>query len=240
MKLSDWAIDYQALVAGATTTQEKRDSLGNGVLEQSVRIYKMLVKRPVCLDEIPCGSFFYGLDYYSFLELKEAVPLNDTIDDRVLFAIGSSAPAQDKKDARVRLRGLIGATEKRFGPQFDKGHFIARSIGGGTEVNIFPQRRDLNRGWSVQGQLFRMMEEYCHIHPGTLCFNRPDAEKPKPVPPRWQDAKQGAADLLIELPNPAEGTPVYIATDGVDHGTLVRLRAFVRAAERSGQKMKLL
>ncbi len=68
----------------------------------------------------------------------------------------------------------------------------------------------------------------------------PDAEKPKSVPPRWQDAKQGAADLLIDLPHPAEGTPVYIATNGADHRTLVLLRAFLRAAERAGQKVKLL
>jgi hypothetical protein len=68
----------------------------------------------------------------------------------------------------------------------------------------------------------------------------PDAEKQKSDSARWQDAKQGAADLLIELPQSAEGTPVYIATDGVDHGTLVLLRAFVRDAERAGQKVKLL
>jgi len=67
-----------------------------------------------------------------------------------------------------------------------------------------------------------------------------DADKPKSFPPRWQDAKQGAADLLVELPQSAEGTPVYIATDGVDHRTLVLLRAFVRAAERAGHKVKLL
>ncbi len=68
----------------------------------------------------------------------------------------------------------------------------------------------------------------------------PDAEKQKPTPPRWQDAKQDAADLLIELPLPAIGTSVYIATDGVDHCTLVLLRAFVRSVERAGQKVKLL
>ncbi len=68
----------------------------------------------------------------------------------------------------------------------------------------------------------------------------PDAENPKPSPARWQDAKQDAADLLIDLPEPAEGTPVYIATDGVEPRTLILLRAFVRQAERAGQKVKLL
>ena len=67
-----------------------------------------------------------------------------------------------------------------------------------------------------------------------------DAEKPKSIPPRWQDAKQVATDLPIELPAPAEGTPVYITTAGADYRTLVLLRAFVRAAERKGHKVKLL
>lgn len=68
----------------------------------------------------------------------------------------------------------------------------------------------------------------------------PDAEKPKSAPSRWQDAKQGAADLLTDLPEPADGTPVYIATDGVEPRALILLRAFVRTAERAGQKVKLL
>lgn len=171
--LDSWAIDYPGLLADAATTQEKRDALGNGLIQQAVRIYTSMLQRPVCLQEIPCGSFIYGLDYFTFLELKEAVPLNDDIYDRVLFAIGSSGPAYEEQDTKVRLKGLIGGTEKRFGPQFDKGHFIARSIGGGTELNIFPQRRDLNRGWSFEGKEFRAMEEYCQKHAGTLCFNRP-------------------------------------------------------------------
>ncbi len=173
MDISDWAIDYHKLLTGAEGMQERRDALGNGVLEMSVEVYKRQVTRPTCLEEIPFGTFFYGLDYYSFLELKSAVPLSDTIDDRVIVVLGSSALALGKEDTRIRLRGLIGATEKRFGPQFDKGHFIARSFGGGTEINIFPQRRDLNRGWSKQGLLFRAMEGYCQANVGTLCFNRP-------------------------------------------------------------------
>lgn len=68
----------------------------------------------------------------------------------------------------------------------------------------------------------------------------PDADKQKPPARRWQDAKQGAAALLIDLPQPAEGTPVYIETEGADQATLILLRAFVRTAERAGQKVKLL
>ena len=67
-----------------------------------------------------------------------------------------------------------------------------------------------------------------------------DAEKKEATPTRWQDAKEGAVDLLIELPLPAEGTAVYIVGDDTDLRTLILLRAFVRAAERQGKKVKLL
>jgi hypothetical protein len=41
------------------------------------------------------------------------------------------------------------------------------------ELNVFVQRRDLNRGWSVAGKRFRSMEKYCSSNPGTFCFSRP-------------------------------------------------------------------
>lgn len=67
-----------------------------------------------------------------------------------------------------------------------------------------------------------------------------DAEKKSSPPLRWQDAKRAAAELPIDLPQPAPGTAVYISTAGADAQTLTLLRAFVRAAEREGHKVKLL
>jgi len=40
-------------------------------------------------------------------------------------------------------------------------------------VNLFPQQRELNRGWSEEGKLFRRMERYAAERPGTFCFARP-------------------------------------------------------------------
>jgi len=59
-------------------------------------------------------------------------------------------------------------------------------------------------------------------------------------PGRWQAAKRKAAGLQLDLPTPAPGTHVYIAMAGLRHETVMLLRAFVRAAERSGSKVKLL
>ncbi len=175
MDLREWHIDYAALIRDAKTIQEKRNRLGNGVFDLATRIYQRLIQRPTLVDEIEYCSFWYGFDNSSWLELKGKAPLNETIEDRVVFVVGSSAPlvAESAKKASSWLRGLIGPTERRFGPQYDKGHFIARSNGGGLQFNIFPQRRDLNRTWSCEGRLFREMETYCHRHPKTLCFSRP-------------------------------------------------------------------
>lgn len=35
-------------------------------------------------------------------------------------------------------------------------------------MNLFLQRRDLNRGWSQQGKQYRAMEQYLADHPGTF------------------------------------------------------------------------
>jgi hypothetical protein len=67
-----------------------------------------------------------------------------------------------------------------------------------------------------------------------------DAADQSSQPLRWQDARRAAAELPIDLPRPAPGTAVYIATVGTDPRTLTLLRAFVRAAERKGHKVKLL
>ncbi|MEO6970900.1 MAG: hypothetical protein ABI217_08395 [Chthoniobacterales bacterium] len=175
MNLGEWRIDYQALIHGAKTIQEKRNRLGNGITDLATAMYKTRIRCPTLIDEIKYGSFWYGFDNYSWLELKGKAPLSEAIDDRVVFVVGSSAPlqAESAKRASSWLRGLIGPTGRRFGPQYDKGHFMARSNGGGSQLNIFPQRRDLNRAWSNEGKLFRQMETYCHHHPKTLCFSRP-------------------------------------------------------------------
>jgi len=56
----------------------------------------------------------------------------------------------------------------------------------------------------------------------------------------WQSARQSAAELTLELPTPAPGTAIYICAEGIDHRTLVLLRAFVRTAERGGHRVKLV
>ena len=123
-----------------------------------------------------CRYFFKGFEYiyddYSQLEKTGVVPYSPTIESRVVGVLGRSQPTLERRDAS-RLQGWVGQTEKYFGENTDKGHFMAHTIGGGLEVNIFAQRRDINRGWSERGKIFRSMEKYCAQHPATFCFNRP-------------------------------------------------------------------
>ncbi len=120
------------------------------------------------------GTFEYIFDAFPINASAGTVAVNQN-DDAILVAVlGKSDPVKRKRDDH-RLRGWIGRTESWFGKRWDKGHFIAHSIGGavdGIEANVFVQRRDLNRGWSPEGKVFRAMEKYCFLNPGTFCFNR--------------------------------------------------------------------
>lgn len=146
-------------------------------------VYAKTVKHETNLVRFRFRTFEYICDVYSELELKGAVPYNQTIEDRVVAVLGASARAEEGRDAS-RMRGWIGPTEEFVGSERDKGHFMAHCIGGGLDVNVFSQERRLNRGWSSQGKIYRQMETYCYEQPGTFCFSRPIYADGSNVP-RW-------------------------------------------------------
>ncbi len=137
-----------------------------------------IAPRPHVPDEIVQvrhGTFEYVFDNYQGLEQKGAVPFSPVEDGRLIVAYGRSAPDLRRRDD-YRLRGLIGPTNTALGRKWDKAHFIGHALGGAVdrlEINVFIQRRDINRGWSDAGKRFRALEQYCVDHPGTLCFARP-------------------------------------------------------------------
>jgi hypothetical protein len=130
--------------------------------------------RNVRVDRVELNGFSYIFDNYSLLISMGEAPPSDVV-DRLVGAIGRSPhPLRTRESSR--LRGWVGPTELSLGKDRDKGHFIAHTIGGmidGVELNVFPQRRDVNRGWSPAGKRYRQMESFCAAHPGTLCFSRP-------------------------------------------------------------------
>jgi len=107
-----------------------------------------------------------------------AVYLFDLTLERVVVAYGLSQPPATARDAS-RMRGFpdVGRSfAARLGPDApaaDKGHFLAHAAGGELDMNLFPQRRDLNRGWSEEGKLYRRMERQIAGRPGTFHYHRP-------------------------------------------------------------------
>jgi hypothetical protein len=101
----------------------------------------------------------------------------DMVAERVALVYGLSAVPENARDAS-RMRGFpdpnpsmqaVDASRAKA----DRGHFVAHTAGGPMDMNLFPQRRDLNRGWSSQGKQYRAMERYLADKPGTFFYHRP-------------------------------------------------------------------
>jgi len=138
-------------------------------------IYRSMTSLQTDICRFTYGTFEYLFDTFPLQVSVNTASVNQKADARLVAVVGKSNPIKRKRDD-YRLRGWIGRTEAFFGRRWDKGHFIAHSIGGavdGIEANVFVQRRDLNRGWSAEGKRFRAMENYCFLNPGTFCFSRP-------------------------------------------------------------------
>ncbi|WP_345211018.1 DNA/RNA non-specific endonuclease [Mucilaginibacter gynuensis] len=92
---------------------------------------------------------------------------------RVAFVFGKSTSSTSLRN-QGRMRQFLGAFKDQ--PEYvgyDKGHFIAHSIDGQIDQNLYPQLKELNRGLSPQGKLFRSMERYLLKNEGLFYFVRP-------------------------------------------------------------------
>jgi hypothetical protein len=137
--------------------------------------YQEMTGRKTDIVRVRYNTFEYFYDHYPELQANEIPVAHSMIEPRLVGVLGCSSPQKAKRDD-YRLKGWVGPTEKHFGRLWDKGHYIAHSIGGavdGTEINVFIQKRSLNRGWSNEGKLFRQMEAFCATNVGTFCFSRP-------------------------------------------------------------------
>lgn len=115
--------------------------------------------RPTNVLTMNVAGFDYLFDYTSELALDA--------EDRLVVAYGLSR-AQPRKRPKSRIGGFPGSDARG-----DRGHFLAHSAGGGSDINLFHQLAALNRGWSPEGKRYRAMETYCARHPGTFFFSRP-------------------------------------------------------------------
>ncbi|SRR6266508_375755 len=89
-------------------------------------------------------------------------------EDRVVAVWGTSRyQASDTRD-QPRMKGFLRNVWARNYGSHDRGHFFAHTMGGGLDINLFPQLGRINRTG-----LWREMETYCSSNPGTFCFVRP-------------------------------------------------------------------
>lgn len=92
---------------------------------------------------------------------------------RVVFVCGKSAAATTERNLK-RMRQFLGSFKNV--PQlegYDKGHFIAHCNDGQVDQNLYPQLKELNRGISPEGKLYRAMERYLQRNEGVFYFVRP-------------------------------------------------------------------
>ena len=92
-----------------------------------------------------------------------------------LDRIADEAPSADIAKKRQEMAGL--SWRERFfrthGQKYDRGHFMSHRQGGGLDINLFPQRADINQGHVTLGAEYRAMEKTCVANPGIFCFSRP-------------------------------------------------------------------
>jgi hypothetical protein len=178
------ALDYEALLSAARAESIVNVSafLRKHLPSHWRDLYVSTVARPTNFARFDRGNFEYFCDLYSELEVTGEVAYDQTIQNRVIAVLGTSTNVSKPRGARMRF--WFWSAEEFVAANRDRGHFIAHSIGGGLDVNVFWQDRDLNRGWSSQRKVFRQMETYCYDHPGIFCFSRPIYADGSSVP-RW-------------------------------------------------------
>jgi hypothetical protein len=95
-------------------------------------------------------------------------PKKSGADDRVVAVWGLSKAEPANTRDTSRMAGFLKGAWSAAYPGRDRGHFFAHTMGGGTDINLFPQLLSVNRGGE-----WRRMEQYAADNPGTFCFIRP-------------------------------------------------------------------
>jgi hypothetical protein len=125
------------------------------------------------------------------INLDLAVFVFDVARERVMLAYAVSVEQLMRRDTgrmqgfpdpNVSTRRILDA--KAF--HADKGHFLGHASGGKLDINLFPQRRELNRGWSAEGKAFRELERHVALHPGTFFYHRAIYDDESWVPHRLE------------------------------------------------------
>ncbi len=130
------------------------------------------------LGDVTCQGFEgfqFALDFTEGYSDNE-YPFSNIPETRVIVAYGISKETKADPNNRKVMKKYLGNSGKvyaHFGPNYNKGHFIAASMGGAIDINLFPQIEHINLGRSEAGKRYRQMEKFVTAHPGTFVFSRP-------------------------------------------------------------------
>lgn len=165
---NDYIVDYQKIIHHSPISDYKElaDYLQDVLSEEWILKYQEMTKVKIYINEITIGFTFLFDSQYNSIE-------EDFVEDRVVVAYGFSNKVEVKRDSSRMAGYLKGAAWDWTDKDTDKGHFIGHSLGGNLDQNLFPQKKDINRGLSERGKVYRKMEQYCADNEGTFCFSRP-------------------------------------------------------------------
>lgn len=170
-----YAINYQEIISNILKEENLEYTILAAKLATALDIefvdkYDVVCNRRVRFYETPNDSF--NTIFHAAFEENFDLYDNEFIEDRVIVIYGYSKEQEvnRKKTAYYLSNHMI---EKWTDKETDRGHFIAHSIGGELNSNIYPQSRSFNQNKTEKGKLYRRMEDYARKHKGTYCFSRP-------------------------------------------------------------------
>ncbi len=165
---AEYSIDYQVI--------KNKNSVDNDYIKTAQSIEKEL--KDIWMDQYikmtAKQTFIHKVesDFTFLFDVQSYSEDEDFMEDRIVVTYGFSKKSKVKRDTS-RLAGYLRGSWNWTDKETDKGHFIGHSLGGHLDENIFPQKKDINRGHSARGKVYRKMEQYCADNEGTFCFSRP-------------------------------------------------------------------
>jgi len=154
-------VDYEAVTSAVIASDELTMPLSQALSDAWSATYRAATPA-ANLYEFDLAGWRFLFDFASERDAPQW--------DRTLAAWGLSAPGSRPRDEAYQ-RGYPSPNARAEGP-LDKGHMVPHQVGGDLGQNIFPQDRDLNRGWSEEGKRYRALEREIGRTSGTFFFCR--------------------------------------------------------------------
>jgi hypothetical protein len=152
-------VDYQRMSSELSADQQRDPArVGAWLSDAWSEAYRSQVPDSMLLEFEEVATFLF--DQAGAVDAPQA--------DRTIAARGFSRPGRRVRDVAYQ-RGYPSPAGRAARP-LDKGHMVAHRAGGEFGPNIFPQDRELNRGWSTEGKRYRALEREIAATPGTFFF----------------------------------------------------------------------